>query len=218
MKPLITPSILSADFARLGEEVDAVLFAGGDMIHLDVMDHHYVPALTFGPIICGALRHYGVTAPLDVHLMVEPVDEFIREFSDAGASQISFHPEASKHVDRSLSLIRSHNIMAGLALNPATPLHVLDHVWERLDFVLVMSVNPGFAAQSFIPETLEKIKMLREKINLINPSIRLAVDGGVKIDNIKAISEAGADTFIMGSAIFDSDDYASVIAKARSLL
>ncbi|MGP4845104.1 ribulose-phosphate 3-epimerase [Marinobacter sp. 1Y8] len=211
----IAPSILSADFARLGEEVDNVLAAGADVVHFDVMDNHYVPNLTIGPMVCEALRKHGVTAPIDVHLMVSPVDDLIRMFIDAGASYITFHPEASAHVDRSLQLIRDGGCKAGLVFNPATPLHHLDHVMDRLDMILLMSVNPGFGGQSFIPGTLDKLRMARKRIDDSGLDIRLEVDGGVKADNIREIAAAGADTFVAGSAIFNTDDYKATIDKMR---
>ena len=212
----IAPSILSADFARLGAEIDAVLAAGADVIHFDVMDNHYVPNLTIGPMVCAALRKYGVTAPVDVHLMVEPVDSLIGEFITAGASWITFHPEASRHVDRSLGLIRDEGCKAGLVFNPATPLEVLRHVWDKLDVVLLMSVNPGFGGQSFIPSSLEKLQQARRMIDDSGREIRLEIDGGVKVDNIRAIAAAGADTFVAGSAIFGKPDYAATIAAMRA--
>jgi ribulose-phosphate 3-epimerase len=213
---LIAPSILSADFARLGDEVNAVLKAGADWVHFDVMDNHYVPNLTIGPLVCEALRKHGITAPIDVHLMVEPVDRIVPDFAKAGASVISFHPEASRHVDRTLQLIKSHGCQAGLVLNPATPLEVLDYTLENLDLVLVMSVNPGFGGQSFIDSALRKIEAIRKRIDSSGKTIRLEVDGGVKADNIGRIAAAGADTFVAGSAIFNAPDYAAVIAKMRA--
>ncbi len=212
---VIAPSILSADFARLGDDVNAVLDAGADWVHFDVMDNHYVPNLTFGPMICKALRRHGITAPIDVHLMVEPVDALIEKFARAGASTITFHPEASRHVDRSIALIRESGCKPGLVLNPATPVEALDFVLEQLDMVLVMSVNPGFGGQSFIPYTLDKLRRVRERIDATGRDIRLEVDGGVKVDNIAEIAAAGADTFVAGSAIFGSDDYAATIAAMR---
>lgn len=215
---LIAPSILSADFARLGAEVDAVLDAGADWIHFDVMDNHYVPNLTIGPMVCKSLRDYGVTAPIDVHLMVEPVDEMIQMFADAGASVISFHPEASRHVDRSLQLIRDLGCQAGLVLNPATSLGVVEHVLDRIDLLLLMSVNPGFGGQKFIPNTLNKLSQARELLDSFDNDIRLEVDGGVGIENIAEIASAGADTFVAGSAIFGSSSYAGTIAAMRDAL
>jgi ribulose-phosphate 3-epimerase len=214
--PLIAPSILSADFARLGEEVDNVLAAGADIVHFDVMDNHYVPNLTIGPMVCKALRNHGVTAPIDVHLMVSPVDRMIGDFAEAGASIITFHPEASDHIDRSLQLIKSAGCKAGLVFNPATPLHYLEHVMDRLDMILLMSVNPGFGGQSFIPHTLEKLKAARKLIDQSGCDIRLEIDGGVKIDNIGEIAAAGADTFVAGSAIFNADDYKTTIDAMRA--
>ena len=216
MKPIIAPSILSADFAKLGAEVDAVLAAGADWVHFDVMDNHYVPNLTIGPLVCEALRKHGVTAPIDVHLMVKPVDRIIPDFAKAGASLISFHPEASEHVDRTIGLIKEQGCQVGLVLNPATPLHVLDHVLDKLDLVLIMSVNPGFGGQSFIPQALDKIRLVRERIREAGKLIRLEVDGGVKIDNIGAIAQAGADAFVAGSAIFGAGDYVETIRRMRA--
>ena len=214
----IAPSILSADFARLGEEVDNVLAAGADIVHFDVMDNHYVPNLTIGPMVCEALRKHGVTAPIDVHLMVSPVDDLIRMFVDAGASYITFHPEASNHIDRSLQLIRDGGCKAGLVFNPATPLHYLDHVMDKLDMILLMSVNPGFGGQKFISGTIDKIRQVRERIDASGRNIRLEVDGGVKTDNIREIAAAGADTFVAGSAIFNTDDYKATIDGMREQL
>ncbi|EMP55088.1 D-ribulose-5-phosphate 3-epimerase [Marinobacter santoriniensis NKSG1] len=215
---LIAPSILSADFARLGEEVDNVLAAGADIVHFDVMDNHYVPNLTIGPMVCEALRKHGVTAPIDVHLMVSPVDDLIRMFIDAGASYITFHPEASNHIDRSLQLIREGGCKAGLVFNPATPLSYMDYVMDKLDMVLLMSVNPGFGGQKFIHGTLDKLRDARKRIDASNYNIRLEIDGGVKVDNIREIAEAGADTFVAGSAIFNTDDYSATIDAMREEL
>lgn len=215
---LIAPSILSADFARLGEDVDRVLAAGADIVHFDVMDNHYVPNLTIGPMVCKALRDYGITAPIDVHLMVSPVDDLIRQFADAGASYITFHPEASQHVDRSLQLIQSLGCKAGLVFNPASNLDAARYVMDRLDMILLMSVNPGFGGQSFIPKTLDKLKEARQLIDQSGLDIRLEIDGGVKVDNIAEIAAAGADTFVAGSAIFNAENYADVITAMREHL
>jgi ribulose-phosphate 3-epimerase len=211
----IAPSILSANFAKLGEEVDAVVAAGADLVHFDVMDNHYVPNLTIGPLVCEALRKHGVEAPIDVHLMVKPVDRIIPDFAAAGASYISFHPEASEHVDRTLQLIREHGCKSGLVFNPATPLHWLDHVLDKVDLILLMSVNPGFGGQQFIESTLAKIAAVRALIDRAGRPIRLEVDGGVKVDNIRRIAAAGADTFVAGSAIFGANDYRATIAAMR---
>lgn len=213
---IIAPSILSADFARLGEDVDAVLSAGADWVHFDVMDNHYVPNLTIGPMVCKALRDYGITAPIDVHLMVSPVDRLVVEFANAGASYITFHPEASQHVDRTLQLIREAGCKCGLVLNPATPVNTVELLLEQLDMVLLMSVNPGFGGQSYIPYVTEKVRALRAMINESGKDIRLEIDGGIKVDNIGEIAAAGADTFVSGSAIFSEKDYAEVIKKMRS--
>ncbi|MEE8108927.1 MAG: ribulose-phosphate 3-epimerase [Gammaproteobacteria bacterium] len=215
---LIAPSILSADFARLGEEVDAVLAAGADIVHFDVMDNHFVPNLTIGPLICEALRKHGVTAPIDVHLMVDPVDRIIPDFAGAGADYITFHPEASAHVDRSLQLIRGLGCKSGLVFNPATPLSWLEYALDKIDMVLIMSVNPGFGGQSFIPSALDKLRKAREIIDASGFDIRLEIDGGVKVDNIAQIAAAGADTFVSGSAIFGTDDYQATIAAMREQL
>jgi ribulose-phosphate 3-epimerase len=213
---IIAPSILSANFARLGEEVDKVLAAGADWVHFDVMDNHYVPNLTIGPLVCEALRKHGVVAPIDVHLMVKPVDRIVPDFAKAGASLISFHPEASEHVHRTIQLIKSQGCQAGLVFNPATPLDVLEHVLEDLDLVLVMSVNPGFGGQGFIPSALAKLRRVREMIDASGRAVRLEIDGGVKPDNIGEIAAAGADTFVAGSAIFGQPDYAEVIRRMRA--
>jgi len=209
---VIAPSILSADFARLGDEVDAVIAAGAEWIHFDVMDNHYVPNLTIGPLVCQALRKHGVKAPIDVHLMVKPVDRIVPDFAKAGASLISFHPEASEHVDRTIGLIKDSGCKAGLVFNPATSLSYLDYVLDKLDLVLIMSVNPGFGGQSFIPAALDKLRLARERIDASGREIRLEIDGGVKPDNIAEIARAGADTFVAGSAIFNEKDYRAVIA------
>ena len=215
---IIAPSILSADFARLGEEVDAVIKAGADWVHFDVMDNHYVPNLTIGPMVCKALRNYGVTAPIDVHLMVKPVDSLIEDFAKAGATFITFHPEASDHVDRSLQLVKSLGCKTGLVLNPETSLDLLDSCWDRLDMVLLMSVNPGFGGQDFIPSVLNKISALRKTIDQKKLNIRLEVDGGIKLDNIAEVANAGADTFVSGSGIFGEKSYQDVISKMRQSL
>ena len=216
LQPWIAPSILSADFSRLGEEVRAVLDAGADIVHFDVMDNHYVPNLTIGPLVCEALRKAGVTAPIDVHLMVKPVDRIVPDFAKAGATWITFHPEASEHVDRTIGLIRENGCRPGIVLNPASPLNWLDHVLDKIDMVLLMSVNPGFGGQSFIASALPKIARVRELIDRSGREIRLEVDGGVKVDNIKAVAAAGADTFVAGSAIFGSKDYRATIAAMRA--
>lgn len=221
---LIAPSILSADFARLGEEVDNVLASGADIVHFDVMDNHYVPNLTIGPLVCAALRKHGVTAPIDVHLMIKPVDRIVPDFAAAGASYITFHPEASEHVDRTLQLIRSEGCKSGLVFNPATPLSVLQHVIDKVDMILLMSVNPGFGGQSFLPSTLDKLRQARKLIDESGRDIRLEIDGGVKVDNIGKIHAAGADTFVAGSAIFraardgDPNGYDTVISEMRAAL
>ena len=219
MKPyLIAPSILSADLARLGEDVENVLKCGGDVVHFDVMDNHYVPNLTFVPAVCKALRDYGISAPIDVHLMVKPVDRIIPDFAKAGASYITFHPESSEHIDRTLQLIRDNGCKSGLVFNPATPLSYLDYVMDKVDIILLMSVNPGFGGQSFIPATLEKLKQARKRIDESGLDIRLEVDGGVKASNIAEIARAGADMFVAGSAIFDQPDYKKVIDEMRQQL
>ena len=215
---IIAPSILSADFARLGEEVDAVLEAGADWVHFDVMDNHFVPNLTIGPMVCKALRDYGVTAPIDVHLMVKPIDNLIEDFAKAGATYITFHPEASDHVDRSLKLVKNHGCKTGLVLNPETSLNLLDNCWDKLDMVLLMSVNPGFGGQDFIPTVMDKISALRKTIDQKKLNIRLEVDGGIKLDNIAEVANAGADTFVSGSGIFGESSYQDVISKMRQSL
>ena len=217
-KNFIAPSILAADFAKLGEEVDNVLVAGADIVHFDVMDNHYVPNLTIGPLVCEALRNHGVTAPIDVHLMVKPVDRIIPDFAKAGASYITFHPEASEHIDRTIGLIKENGCKAGLVFNPATSLHYLEHVIDQLDMILLMSVNPGFGGQSFIASSLEKLRIVRKLIDEKGLSTRLEVDGGVKVDNIQEIAAAGADTFVAGSAIFNTENYKSTINKMREEL
>ena len=216
MQPLwIAPSILSADFARLGAEVESVLAAGADLVHFDVMDNHYVPNLTIGPLVCAALRKHGITAPIDVHLMIEPVDRIVPDFAEAGATYISFHPEASRHVDRTIELIREHGCKPGLVFNPATPLEYLDYTLPKLDMVLIMSVNPGFGGQKFIAGALGKLAEVRRRIDALGRPVRLEIDGGVKVDNIGEIARAGADTFVAGSAIFGSADYAATIRAMR---
>jgi len=218
LEALIAPSILSADFARLGEEVDAVLEAGADIVHFDVMDNHYVPNLTIGPMVCSALRKYGIQAPIDVHLMVKPVDRIIGDFIEAGASYITFHPEASEHIDRSLELIKSGGCQCGLVFNPTTSLDYLQYVIDKVDMILIMSINPGFGGQSFIPMTYEKLKQARKMIQASGRDIRLEIDGGVKVDNIADIAASGADTFVAGSAIFGSTDYAQTIASMKKAI
>jgi ribulose-phosphate 3-epimerase len=218
MKAWIAPSILSADFARLGEEVRAVLAAGADVVHFDVMDNHYVPNLTIGPLVCEALRKHGIDAPIDVHLMVQPVDRIVPDFAAAGATFITFHPEATEHIDRTIELIREHGCKPGLVFNPATPLDYLDFTLEKLDMVLLMSVNPGFGGQKFIPSALRKLTEVRKRIAQTGKEIRLEVDGGVKVDNIAACAKAGADTFVAGSAIFGSKDYAATIKAMRAAI
>jgi ribulose-phosphate 3-epimerase len=216
--PFIAPSILSADFARLGDEVTSVLAAGADIIHFDVMDNHYVPNLTIGPLVCSALRGHGIEAPIDVHLMVKPVDRIIPDFAAAGATYITFHPEATEHVDRSLQLVRENGCRSGLVFNPATPLELLDHVMDKIDMVLIMSVNPGYGGQSFIPRALDKLRAARRRIDASGRDIRLEIDGGVKVDNIGEIAAAGADTFVAGSAIFGADDYRATIDAMREAI
>jgi len=214
----IAPSILSADFAKLGEEVDNVLAAGADVVHFDVMDNHFVPNLTIGPLVCDALRKHGVTAPIDVHLMIEPVDRIVPDFAKAGASMITFHPEASVHIDRTLQMIRDEGCKSGLVFNPGTPLHYLDYVMDKVDIILLMSVNPGFGGQSFIPATLDKLREAKKRIDESGFDIRLEIDGGVKVDNIREIKAAGADMFVAGSAIFNQPDYKKVIDEMRAEL
>ena len=218
MNKIIAPSILSADFARLGEDVTAVIDAGAEWIHFDVMDNHYVPNLTVGPMVCESLRKYGIKNFIDVHLMVEPVDDLVSQFADAGANMISFHPEASNHVHRTVQKIKDSGCQAGLVLNPGSPISLIGDVIEEVDLVLLMSVNPGFGGQKFIEKTLDKIKKIRKKLDKLNEQVRLEVDGGINLNNIKAVSDAGADTFVMGSAIFNSDDYKKTISSAYSLI
>jgi len=215
-KPWIAPSILSANFAKLGDDVNAVVAAGADVIHFDVMDNHYVPNLTIGPLVCEALRKHGVTAPIDVHLMVKPVDRIVPDFAHAGATYISFHPEATEHVDRTIELIREHGCKPGLVLNPATPIDYLDYTLHKLDLVLLMSVNPGFGGQKFIPGVLDKVRAVRKRIDAAGLAVRLEVDGGVKVDNIGEVARAGADMFVAGSAIFGAPDYAATISAMRT--
>ncbi|GAB2677502.1 ribulose-phosphate 3-epimerase [Aliiglaciecola aliphaticivorans] len=212
---LIAPSILSANFACLGSEVEQVIEAGADLVHFDVMDNHYVPNLTVGPLVCESLVKYGIKKPIDVHLMVDPVDQMIEDFATAGAHRISFHPEATKHLDRSVQLVVDNGCEVGLVLNPATPLNCLDHIIDKLDFILMMSVNPGFGGQKFIPQTLEKIRAVKQRVQASGKQIRIQIDGGVKVDNIRSIAEAGADTFVAGSAIFNQPDYKQVIDQMR---
>ena len=218
LTPWIAPSILSADFARLGDEVQSVLAAGADVVHVDVMDNHYVPNLTIGPMVCEALRKHGIQAPLDVHLMVKPVDRIVPDFAGAGATYISFHPEATEHVDRTIELIREHGCKPGLVLNPATPVDFLDYTLPKLDLVLIMSVNPGFGGQKFIPGALDKLRAVRKRIDALGRPIRLEIDGGVKVDNIAEIARAGADMFVAGSAIFGASDYRATIAAMRAAI
>ena len=215
MKNFIAPSILSADFAKLGKEVDDVILAGADIIHFDVMDNHYVPNLTIGPMVCKSLKSYGIKKPIDVHLMTTPVDDLIIQFCDAGASMVSFHPEATQHIDRGIELVKSRNCRAGIALNPASPLSLLDHILDKIDFILIMSVNPGFGGQKFISNSLEKIKKCKEMIDNSGCKVEIEVDGGIGIENIKSIKDAGANIFVAGSAIFNSDSYVDAIKKMK---
>jgi ribulose-phosphate 3-epimerase len=215
MKNFIAPSILSADFAKLGKEVDDVILAGADIIHFDVMDNHYVPNLTIGPMVCKSLKSYGIKKPIDVHLMTTPVDDLIIQFCDAGASMVSFHPEATQHIDRSIELVKSRDCRAGIALNPASPLSLLDHILDKIDFILIMSVNPGFGGQKFISNSLEKIKKCKEMIDNSGCKVEIEVDGGISIENIKSIKDAGANIFVAGSAIFNSDSYVDAIKKMK---